>query len=171
MMVSHTYIQTILVILLPCLSQLAHCRPQDMEANVDGINPLRNGRYVPELHGADLGKYIPDESGKYHHVKVPYDGGYGDRGQVYVHDDRALPPRRFGTPSGLRLGPKDHLRFAIDFNYDGNGWQIVQFEYVNDDDVKMHYDYKYENQLWPAADGKVLPLELTRIYQTVMFFH
>nr|XP_036218556.1 uncharacterized protein LOC106624431 isoform X3 [Bactrocera oleae] len=149
-MFSYFSIHTTLVILLLYFVQKAQCRPQGTERNAVRINPLRNGRYIPKLHGADRGKYIPDESGKYHHVKVPYNGGYGDRGQMYVHDDRGLPPHQFGTPNGFQLGPKDHLRFSIDFNYDGSGWQIVQFEWVNDDDVKMHYDYKYENQLWPA---------------------
>ncbi|XP_011188646.2 uncharacterized protein Spbc4f6.14_1 [Zeugodacus cucurbitae] len=152
-MLPQSYIQATLVIFLFNLSQLVHCRPQATAANSVSVNPLRNGRYIPELHGADRGKYTPDESGKYHHIKVPYDGGYGDRGQVYVHDDRGLPQRQFGTLNGLRLGPKDHLRFALDFNYDGSGWQIVQFEWVNDDDVKMHYDYKYEKQLWPTEEG------------------
>ncbi|XP_039957539.1 uncharacterized protein LOC120772814 isoform X2 [Bactrocera tryoni] len=149
-MISHSSTYTKLAILLLYLLQTIHCRPQDTEANGSPINPLRNGRYIPELHGADRGKYIPDESGKYHHVKVPYNGGYGDRGQMYVHDARGLPLHQFGTLNGFQLGPKDHLRFSVDFNFDGSGWQIVQFEWINDDDVKKHYDYKYENQLWPS---------------------
>ncbi|XP_017486503.1 PREDICTED: uncharacterized protein LOC108374953, partial [Rhagoletis zephyria] len=39
-------------------------------------------------------------------------------------------------------------RFAIDFNYDGSGWEILQLEWINDDDEKMRYNYKHQNRLW-----------------------
>uniref|UniRef100_W8BKK2 Uncharacterized protein n=1 Tax=Ceratitis capitata TaxID=7213 RepID=W8BKK2_CERCA len=144
------YSHIILTVLLFFHISLTCCRPQEADTNGETTEPLRNGRYVPELHGAQLGKYRHDESGTYRHVKVPYDGGYGDRGLMYIHDEPASPPRRPGEALGLRLGPKDHLRFSIDFNFDGSGWQIVEFDWVNDDNMKRHYDYKFENQLWPS---------------------
>ncbi|XP_055916882.1 larval cuticle protein LCP-30-like [Eupeodes corollae] len=47
---------------------------------------VRPGRYNPQIFGVS-GKYMPDNRGKYQHIPVPYDGGYGDRGERYLHDD------------------------------------------------------------------------------------
>ncbi|XP_067634217.1 uncharacterized protein [Eurosta solidaginis] len=136
----------LLMLMLMFSHQLAYGRPQDLE---DLLPVLRNGRYVPQLYGADRGKYVPDDSGTYHHVHLPYEGGYGDRGLAYVHIEPKRGPTGLG---GLSLGPKDHLRFSVDFNFNNNGWQIVQLEYINDDDEKQRYDYKYERQLWPVEE-------------------
>ncbi|XP_054738948.1 uncharacterized protein LOC129245025 isoform X1 [Anastrepha obliqua] len=145
------YLYKILIVLLLFYTHLGYSRPQATDTNTETPEPLRNGRYVPELHGGYRGKYIPDESGKYRHVHIPYDGGYGDRGLEYIHDE----PRRINGFAGLKLGPKDHLRFAIDFNYDGSGWQIVQFEWQNDDDENMKFNYNYQSQLWPDTGAEV----------------
>ncbi|XP_065369979.1 uncharacterized protein DDB_G0280315 [Calliphora vicina] len=131
----------ILIILILCTSTipLIKCVPQE-------TTTVKPGRYVPELYGAHLGKYIPDDSGKYYHIHRPYDGGYGDRGIKYVHDASGnLVPL-----STRPLGPKDHLRFMIDFNYDNSGWEIINFEWLRDGDDNYKYKYVNENQLFTA---------------------
>ncbi|XP_030388581.1 uncharacterized protein LOC115634809 [Scaptodrosophila lebanonensis] len=104
------------------------------------------GRYVPELHGATRGRYVPDLSGKYRHVHRPYDGGYGDRGEPYVNIRGDYPT----DSQQLMLGPRDHLRFMIDFNLNGTGWQIIQFEWVRDgeESEQRKFNYVNENKLW-----------------------
>ena len=114
-------------------------KPQEQD-----ITTIKPGRYIPELYGAHLGKYIPDNSGKYYHIDRPYDGGYGDTGIKYVHDVSGnLVPL-----SSRNLGPKDHLRFMIDFNYDNSGWQILKFEWLRDGDETYKFKYINENQLF-----------------------
>jgi len=121
--------------------------------------PARPGHYVHQLHGAG-GWYIPDNSGKYRHDPRPYDGGYGDRGQPYANDLRGifrqaeeqLAASVQAANDEFALGPRDHLRFMIDFNYNGTGWQIIQFEWVRDGDgtneEQQQYKYVNENKLW-----------------------
>lgn len=116
---------------------------QDQDSTI-----VKKGRYIPELYGAHLGKYIPDNSGKYYHIHRPYDGGYGDTGIKYVHDlSGNLVPL-----SSKSLGPKDHLRFMIDFNYDNSGWQIINFEWLRDGDESYKFKYVNENQLFENND-------------------
>ncbi|KAH8371830.1 hypothetical protein KR093_009029 [Drosophila rubida] len=119
----------------------------------------RPGHYVHQLHGAG-GWYVPDNSGKYRHEPRPYDGGYGDRGQPYANDLRGifrqaeeqLVASVQQANDEFALGPRDHLRFMIDFNYNGTGWQIIQFEWVRDGDggneEQQQYKYVNENKLW-----------------------
>lgn len=126
--------------------------------------PVKRGRYVPELHGA-TGWYVPDNSGKYRHDPRPYDGGYGDRGEPYSSDLRGLfrnvqeqlearvqEARGQEGNGNLALGPRDHLRFMIDFNFNGTGWQIIQFQWLRDGDEShpdsRRYNYVNENKLW-----------------------
>ncbi|KAM8714038.1 hypothetical protein ACLKA7_014231 [Drosophila subpalustris] len=121
--------------------------------------PTRPGHYVHQLHGAS-GWYIPDDSGKYRHDPRPYDGGYGDRGQPYATDLRGifrqaeeqLAASLQEANDEFALGPRDHLRFMIDFNYNGTGWQIIQFEWVRDGDgtneEQQKYKYVNENKIW-----------------------
>ncbi|XP_075165053.1 uncharacterized protein LOC142237582 [Haematobia irritans] len=113
------------------------------------------GRYVPELHGGLRGKYVPDLSGKYIHIHRPYDGGYGDRGLKYVHDSKGniFVVKSDGSPGLLPLGRNDHLRFMVDFNYDGSGWQIIKFEWFRDGDDSYQYNYSNENRIWDVKDG------------------
>ncbi|XP_020800933.1 uncharacterized protein LOC110178226 [Drosophila serrata] len=131
----------------------------------DGERPdslhVKRGRYVPELHGATAGWYVPDNSGKYRHDPRPYDGGYGDRGEPYsadlrgifrnVQDQLEARVQEAGGDS-LSLGPRDHLRFMIDFNFNGTGWQIIQFQWLRDGDEShpdtKRYSYVNENKLW-----------------------
>ncbi|KAH8285622.1 hypothetical protein KR054_011707 [Drosophila jambulina] len=123
--------------------------------------PVKRGRYIPELHGATAGWYVPDNSGKYRHEPRPYDGGYGDRGEPYSADLRGifrnvqdqLEARvQEAGGEGLSLGPRDHLRFMIDFNFNGTGWQIIQFQWLRDGDEShpdtKRYSYVNENKLW-----------------------
>ncbi|XP_017109330.2 uncharacterized protein [Drosophila bipectinata] len=124
----------------------------------------RPGKYVPELHGG-AGWYVPDNSGKYRHDPRPYDGGYGDRGEPYSADLRGifrkaeeqLEARVQEASERLFLGPRDHLRFMIDFNFNGTGWQIIEFQWVRDGD-ESHQDskqisYLNENKLWENGHG------------------
>ncbi|KAH8254321.1 hypothetical protein KR032_009463 [Drosophila birchii] len=125
------------------------------------VLPVKRGRYVPELHGATAGWYVPDNSGKYRHEPRPYDGGYGDRGEPYsadlrgifrnVQDQLEARVQEAGGDS-LSLGPRDHLRFMIDFNFNGTGWQIIQFQWLRDGDEShpdsKRYSYVNENKLW-----------------------
>ncbi|XP_001360853.3 uncharacterized protein [Drosophila pseudoobscura] len=127
--------------------------------------PPKRGRYIPELHGA-TGWYMPDDSGKYRHEHNPYDGGYGDRGQPYSADLRSifrkaeeqLAASVQEANENFALGPRDHLRFMIDFNYKGTGWQIIQFEWVRDGDDThpdmKKYSYVNENKLWETGTEK-----------------
>ncbi|KAH8246712.1 hypothetical protein KR038_007265 [Drosophila bunnanda] len=122
---------------------------------------VKRGRYVPELHGATAGWYVPDNSGKYRHDPRPYDGGYGDRGEPYsadlrgifrnVQDQLEARVQEAGADT-LSLGPRDHLRFMIDFNFNGTGWQIIQFQWLRDGDEShpdtKRYSYVNENKLW-----------------------
>ncbi|KAH8393335.1 hypothetical protein KR215_006130 [Drosophila sulfurigaster] len=122
-------------------------------------SPPRPGHYVHQLHGAG-GWYVPDNSGKYRHDPRPYDGGYGDRGLPYANDLRGifrqaeeqLVASVQQANDEFALGPRDHLRFMIDFNYNGTGWQIIQFEWVRDGDgsneEQQQYKYVNENKLW-----------------------
>ncbi|KAH8348751.1 hypothetical protein KR084_010617 [Drosophila pseudotakahashii] len=151
--------------LLIALLLLAVCRGDDRDQSLDQdqeqAKRLKPGRYVPQLHGA-TGWYIPDDSGKYQHDPRPYDGGYGDRGEQYSHDLRGifhkaqmeLEAKVHEANDGLSLGPRDHLRFMIDFNYNGTGWQIIQFHWVRDGDESdpdaKRYSYLNENKLWDA---------------------
>ncbi|KAM7344959.1 uncharacterized protein ACRADG_011461 [Cochliomyia hominivorax] len=129
--------KAITVLLLLNILPPGHCEEQDTAT-------VKPGRYVPELYGAHLGKYIPDDSGKYFHIHRPYDGGYGDRGIKYVHDASGnLVPL-----STRSLGPKDHLRFMLDFNYDNTGWQIINFEWLRDGDENYKFKFVNENQLF-----------------------
>ncbi|EDW81554.1 uncharacterized protein Dwil_GK10960 [Drosophila willistoni] len=132
------------------------------------------GRYVPSLYGAS-GLYMPDNSGKYQHQHRPYDGGYGDRGQPYASDLRGifrqaedqLRASLDQANEEFALGPKDHLRFMIDFNYNGTGWQIIQFDWVRDgdgDDQKK-YNYVNENKLWETENQAHEPPEQAYVYE------
>ncbi|KAH8297025.1 hypothetical protein KR044_003715 [Drosophila immigrans] len=126
--------------------------------------PARPGHYVHQLHGAG-GGYVPDNSGKYRHDPRPYDGGYGDRGQPYANDLRGifrqaeeqLVASVQQANDEFALGSRDHLRFMIDFNYNGTGWQIIQFEWVRDGDgsnaEQQQYKYVNENKLWDTDVG------------------
>ncbi|XP_017033207.1 uncharacterized protein [Drosophila kikkawai] len=132
----------------------------DAEQRPDPL-PVKRGRYIPELHGATAGWYVPDNSGKYRHEPRPYDGGYGDRGEPYsadlrgifrnVQDQLEARVQEAGGDS-LSLGPRDHLRFMIDFNFNGTGWQIIQFQWLRDGDEShpdtKRYSYVNENKLW-----------------------
>ncbi|ALC41591.1 CG13155 [Drosophila busckii] len=120
------------------------------------------GRYLHELHGANSW-YTPDYSGKYRHEPRPYDGGYGDRGEPYANDLRGifrqaeaqLAASVQAAEENFSLGPRDHLRFMIDFNYNGTGWQIIQFEWLRDGDgsneAEQMYNYVNENRLWETT--------------------
>ncbi|KAH8320914.1 hypothetical protein KR067_011925 [Drosophila pandora] len=125
----------------------------------------RPGKYVPELHGA-TGWYVQDNSGKYRHDPRPYDGGYGDRGEPYSADLRGIFRKaeeqleaqvQEANQQGLALGPRDHLRFMIDFNFNGTGWQIIEFQWVRDGDEghpdSKQYSYLNENKLWESGHG------------------
>ncbi|EDW01012.1 uncharacterized protein LOC6560908 [Drosophila grimshawi] len=117
--------------------------------------PSKPGHYLHHLHGAG-GWYMPDNSGKYRHEHKPYDGGYGDRGQPYANDLRGILRKAEEqlvasvqeAEENFALGPRDHLRFMIDFNYNGTGWQIIQFEWVRDGDDQRQFSYVNENRLW-----------------------
>jgi len=151
--------------LLIALLLLAVCRGEDQDREQDRDQDrdqdlrkrLKPGRYIPDLHGA-TGWYIPDNKGKYRHDPRPYDGGYGDRGEPYYSDLRGLftnAQRQFEQDGdGLSLGPRDHLRFMIDFNFNGTGWQIIQFQWVRDGDEShpdaKQYSYFNENKLWDS---------------------
>ncbi|XP_017002699.2 uncharacterized protein [Drosophila takahashii] len=146
--------------LLIALLLLAVCRGEDRDQNLDQdqekAKRFKPGRYVPQLHGA-TGWYVPDNSGKYQHDPRPYDGGYGDRGEPYELDLRGIfrkAQMELEAKGGLTLGPRDHLRFMIDFNFNGTGWQIIQFHWVRDGDESdpdaKRYSYLNENKLWDA---------------------
>lgn len=121
-----------------------------------------------ELHGTG-GWYMPDNSGKYRHDHRPYDGGYGDRGQPYANDLRGifrqaeeqLAASVQEANEEFALGPRDHLRFMIDFNYNGTGWQIIQFEWVRDGDGsnedQRQFSYVNENKLWETQQTAYQP--------------
>lgn len=125
----------------------------------------RPGHYRHELHGTG-GWYMPDDSGKYRHDHRPYDGGYGDRGQPYANDLRGifrqaeeqLVASVQEANEEFALGPRDHLRFMIDFNYNGTGWQIIQFEWVRDGDGsnedQRQFSYVNENKLWETQQAE-----------------
>ncbi|XP_037943943.1 uncharacterized protein LOC119676758 [Teleopsis dalmanni] len=138
-----------LMLLLIALLRVSFTYAQVPEGYVKRIH--RNGRYTPEDIDNTQGKYKPDFRGKYHHIHIPYNGGYGDRGLKYVHADGYDLSE---NPSGLVLGPNDHLRFSIDFNYNGTGWQVIEFEWVRDGDEDVNYNYLSENQLWSVNEGK-----------------
>ncbi|XP_043643970.1 uncharacterized protein LOC122613718 [Drosophila teissieri] len=151
--------------LLAALLLIAACRADSAEdPDLDQDQPrvtFKPGRYVPQLHGA-TGWYIPDNSGKYRHDPRPYDGGYGDRGVPYDSDlsgifrnaQHQLEAKVQEAGEGLSLGPRDHLRFMIDFNFNGTGWQIIQFQWVRDGDEAhpdtKEYSYLTENKLWDS---------------------
>ncbi|KAH8416134.1 hypothetical protein KR222_008959 [Zaprionus bogoriensis] len=149
-------------LLLLLLLGLSLCLAQDAESE-DQQAPLptrRPGHYLHQLHGAG-GLYTPDNSGKYRHDPRPYDGGYGDRGQPYADDLRGifrqaeeqLAASVQEANEEFALGPRDHLRFMIDFNYNGTGWQIIQFEWVRDDDDQRQFSYVNENKLWETTEA------------------
>uniref|UniRef100_A0A1B0ABQ9 Uncharacterized protein n=1 Tax=Glossina pallidipes TaxID=7398 RepID=A0A1B0ABQ9_GLOPL len=146
-----------LIGLIVCLSALVvNALPQE-----DRPRKMRPGRYIPELHGGSLGKWVPDNSGKYFHIHRPYDGGYGDRGIKYVHDARGNIIRRplSSIPTQFLkgpLGPDDHIRFMIDFNYNGTGWQILKFEWNRDGDEEHQYNIEVSNHLWLTEDEQAL---------------
>ncbi|KAH8400962.1 hypothetical protein KR009_002185 [Drosophila setifemur] len=131
------------------------------EDQVPATTRPKPGKYVPELHGS-TGFYVPDLSGKYRHDPRPYDGGYGDRGEPYSNNLRGifrqvgeqLDAQTQAAYDNLLLGPRDHLRFMIDFNYNGTGWQIIEFHWVRDGDEthpdSKQYSYVNENKLWDA---------------------
>lgn len=78
-----------LVVLIFC-SSLVASQTESREESSESESKIRrvlSGRYVPELHGTG-GKYKVDLRGKYIHKPVPYNGGYGDRGLRYEHDDQ-----------------------------------------------------------------------------------
>ncbi|EDV56329.1 uncharacterized protein LOC6546819 [Drosophila erecta] len=148
--------------LLTALLLLAACMAEDPDLDQDQPRvTFKPGRYVPQLHGA-TGWYIPDNSGKYRHDPRPYDGGYGDRGVPYDSDlsgifrnaQQQLEAKVQEAGEGLSLGPRDHLRFMIDFNFNGTGWQIIQFQWVRDGDEShpdtREYSYLTENKLWES---------------------
>lgn len=150
--------------LLTALLLIAACRAEDPDLGQDQDQAkitFKPGRYVPRLHGA-TGWYVPDDSGKYRHDPRPYDGGYGDRGVPYDSDlsgifrnaQRQLEAKVQEAGEGLSLGPRDHLRFMIDFNFNGTGWQIIQFQWVRDGDEShpdtKKYSYLTENKLWDS---------------------
>lgn len=139
-----------------------------MSEDQDQLAPLptrRPGHYIHELHGTG-GWYMPDDSGKYRHDHRPYDGGYGDRGQPYANDLRGifrqaeeqLAASVQEANEEFELGPRDHLRFMIDFNYNGTGWQIIQFEWVRDGDGssadQRQFSYVNENKLWETQQAE-----------------
>ncbi|BFG04140.1 uncharacterized protein DMAD_03181 [Drosophila madeirensis] len=138
---------------------------QEQEQEQEPPLPTKRGRYIPELHGA-TGWYMPDNSGKYRHEHKPYDGGYGDRGQPYSADLRSIFRKAEEQLAAsvqeandeFALGPRDHLRFMIDFNYNGTGWQIIQFQWVRDGDEThpdtRQYSYINENKLWEMEVAK-----------------
>lgn len=143
------------------LLPLVICFPLGNQNNLKNETQHRPGRYVPELHGASAGKWVPDYKGLYQHIKVPYDGGYGDSGVKYEHDERndvvrevvrAFQQKNPKIP--FKLGPQDHLRFMIDFNYNGTGWQIIKFEWLRDGENEPHYNFVNENKLWESQDKK-----------------
>ncbi|XP_073847168.1 uncharacterized protein [Musca autumnalis] len=121
----------------------------------DTSTTIKPGRYVPELHGGLRGKWTPDDSGKYKHIHRPYDGGYGDRGLKYVHDasGNIFVVKSDGGPGILPLGEKDHLRFMVDFNYEGSGWQIIKFDWLRDGDENYQFKFVNENQLFSGNNG------------------
>ncbi|XP_022227722.2 uncharacterized protein LOC111077670 [Drosophila obscura] len=137
---------------------------QELEREQEQQPPAlpKRGRYIPELHGA-TGWYRPDDSGKYRHEHKPYDGGYGDRGEPYSSDlhsifrkaEEQLAASVQEANGNFALGPRDHLRFMIDFNYNGTGWQIIQFQWVRDGDEThpdtKKYSYINENKLWDTG--------------------
>uniref|UniRef100_A0A1A9X155 Uncharacterized protein n=1 Tax=Glossina brevipalpis TaxID=37001 RepID=A0A1A9X155_9MUSC len=154
-----------LIALILCLSALAvNTLPQE-----DRPKKVRPGRYVPELHGGSLGKWVPDNSGKYFHIHRPYDGGYGDRGIKYLHDARGNIIRRPTSlnPTFLKgpLGPDDHIRFMIDFNYNGTGWQILKFEWNRDGDEEHQYNVEVSNHLWLTEDEQAIEDQRTAEYE------
>lgn len=114
------------------------------------------GHYIPELHGAHLGRYVHDDSGRYYHIHIPYDGGYGDRGLKYIHDYRGHITRQpYSTGADdFSFGPDDHIRFSIEFNYNGTGWQIVDFEWIRDGDENIRYNLLSTNRLW-GSDANI----------------
>ncbi|XP_016946639.1 uncharacterized protein LOC108022291 [Drosophila biarmipes] len=152
--------------LLVALLLLAGCSGEnrDQERDQDRLKRIKPGRYIPDLHGA-TGWYIPDNKGKYQHDPRPYDGGYGDRGEPYYNDLRGLftnaqkqlEAKVQEAGDGLSLGPRDHLRFMIDFNFNGTGWQIIQFQWVRDGDESdpdaKQISYLNENKLWDSEQA------------------
>ncbi|XP_017069536.1 uncharacterized protein LOC108106802 [Drosophila eugracilis] len=147
--------------LLIALLLITVCRSDDQDLVRDQTKRIKPGRYLPHLHGA-TGWYMPDNSGKYRHDHRPYDGGYGDRGQPYATDLRGifrnvqeqLEAKVQEAGDSLSLGPRDHLRFMIDFNFNGTGWQTIQFQWVRDGDESnqdtKQYSYLNENKLWES---------------------
>ncbi|XP_017039125.1 uncharacterized protein LOC108086652 [Drosophila ficusphila] len=145
------------------LIAVSRAEDQDQEQDREKVR-LKPGRYVPQLHGA-TGWYVPDDSGKYRHDPRPYDGGYGDRGEPYFSDLRGifrsaqeqLEAKVHEAGESLSLGPRDHLRFMIDFNFNGTGWQIIQFQWVRDGDESSpdskQYSYVNENKLWDSEQA------------------
>lgn len=114
------------------------------------------GHYIPELHGAHLGRYVHDDSGRYYHIHIPYDGGYGDRGLKYIHDFRGHITRQPYSSSAddFSFGPDDHIRFSVEFNFNGTGWQIVDFEWIRDGDENIRYNLLSTNRLW-GSDANI----------------
>ncbi|XP_061390318.1 uncharacterized protein LOC133325609, partial [Musca vetustissima] len=137
------------IILIAMLLNSVMSVPQDTSTTI------KPGRYVPELHGGLRGKWVPDDSGKYVHIHRPYDGGYGDRGLKYVHDasGNIFVVKSDGGPGILPLSEKDRLRFMVDFNYEGSGWQIIKFEWLKDGDESHQFNFVNENQLFSGNNG------------------
>lgn len=151
------------ITLLLLLIGLCLAVTEDQDQEQAPLPTRRPGHYVHQLHGTG-GWYVPDDSGKYRHDPRPYDGGYGDRGQPYANDLRGifrqaeeqLAASVQEANEEFALGPRDHLRFMIDFNYNGTGWQIIQFEWVRDGDGssqdQRQFSYVNENKLWDAQE-------------------
>ncbi|TDG51526.1 hypothetical protein AWZ03_001986 [Drosophila navojoa] len=143
-------------LLVVCLLLQLGAAPGSADGTPPLPTPSARGHYG---HGA-VGWYQPDNSGKYRHEPRPYDGGYGDRGQPYANDlrgifrqaEQQLAASVQEAEENFALGPRDHLRFMIDFNYNGTGWQIIQFEWVRDGDGtaedQRQFSYVNENRLW-----------------------
>ncbi|XP_058976599.1 uncharacterized protein LOC131801689 [Musca domestica] len=143
------YKVSIQIIVIATLLNFTKTLPQDTSTTI------KPGRYVPELHGGLRGKWTPDDSGKYVHIHRPYDGGYGDRGLKYVHDasGNIFVVKADGGPGILPLSDKDRLRFMVDFNYEGSGWQIIKFEWLRDGDESHQFNFVNENQLFSGNNG------------------